>query len=80
MTETTLTALLGWSALINYAVLLLWFALFSFNRDFVYTLHTRWFNLEQAGFDTIHYAAMAGYKLLVLVFNLVPWLVLTLLV
>lgn len=79
MTETTLTALLGWSALINYGVLLFWFALFALRRDFIYTLHTRWFNLEQASFDAIHYTAMAGYKLLVLVFNLVPWLVLTLL-
>ncbi|MDZ7736004.1 MAG: hypothetical protein U5P41_07765 [Gammaproteobacteria bacterium] len=72
----TLSALLGWGALINYAVLLLWFLLFSLGHDFIYNLHGRWFNLRLETFDTLHYGLMGVYKLAILLFNLAPWLVL----
>lgn len=72
----TLSALLGWGALINYAVLLLWFLLFSLGHDFIYNLHGRWFNLRLETFDSLHYGLMGIYKLAILLFNLVPWLIL----
>ncbi len=66
--------LLGWSALINYGVLLVWWLVFSQAHDWMYRLHSRWFKLSVEDFDRIHYATMAGFKVLVLVFNLVPYL------
>ena len=38
-------------------------------------LHGRWFRLSNEQFDTVHYAGMAVYKIGVLLFNLVPFLV-----
>lgn len=73
----TLHALLGACALVNYALLTLWFAVFVLAHDWLRRLHGRWFTLDDATFDAIHYAGMALYKIAVLVFNLVPWLVLT---
>jgi hypothetical protein len=67
---------LGWSALINYAVLISWFLVFCFAHDWMYGLHGRWFKLSVERFDAIHYAAMAFYKLCIFVFNLAPYLAL----
>lgn len=76
MPVETLHALLLWSTVINYLVLLCWFAIFSLAHNWMYQLHANWFRLSVERFDTIHYAGMAGYKIAVLVFNLVPYLAL----
>lgn len=76
MTIETLSAVLGWSAIINYIVLLVWFLVFACWHDFIYNLHSRWFNLRLETFDAMHYISMALFKLGILLFNLVPWLAL----
>ncbi|KAF1071733.1 MAG: hypothetical protein GAK45_00439 [Pseudomonas citronellolis] len=58
--------------LLNYAVLLLWFAAFSLAHDPLQRLHSRWFQLDRKTFDTLHYGGMAVYKIGILLFNLVP--------
>ena len=68
--------LLGWSTLINWIILLVWFAIFALARGWMYRLHGRWFRLSAEQFDAIHYAGIASYKILILLFNLVPYLVL----
>lgn len=65
--------------LINYTVLLIWFAAFSFAHDGLYRLHSRWFSLPAERFDALHYGAMAVYKIGVLLLNLVPLIALCLL-
>jgi hypothetical protein len=65
-----------WSLALNYAVLLVWFALFAYAHEALYRLHGRWFRLSPEAFDAIHYAAMAGYKIAIIVLNLVPYLAL----
>lgn len=76
MSVEMLRDLLGWSALVNYLVLLWWFVAFVYAHDLVYRIHTRWFTLTPEQFDAIHYGGIGLYKLLVFVFNLVPFLVL----
>ena len=76
MTLDTLSALLGWSCLLNYLILLIWFIFFSIGHDCVYRLHSRFFNLRLESFDAIHYSLMGIYKLGILVFNLMPWIIL----
>lgn len=78
MTIEELGTLLGWSALINYLILLLWFTLFSLCHQWIYRLHTRWFRLQPEIFDSLHYGLMGGYKLLIIVFNFIPWLIMCL--
>ena len=67
---------LTWSLVINYVILLTWFAAFVLARGFMRQLHGRWFSLSDQAFDAIHYAAMATYKLAIFMFNLVPLLAL----
>ena len=64
--------------MLNYGVLLIWFLGFSLMHDPLYRLHRRWFTLPIERFDAIHYAGMAGYKIAILLFFLVPWLALAL--
>ena len=79
MSIDTLRDFLLYSTLINFVILLWWFGWLVFAHDSVYRLHRRWFALSVEQFDAIHYAAMAGYKLAVMVFFFVPWLALTIL-
>jgi hypothetical protein len=67
-----------WCTLINYGILLLWFMAFVFAREPIQSLHGRWFRLSAEQFDALHYGAMAVYKIGILLFNLVPWVVLSL--
>ena len=79
MDAATLRHFLGWGVVAHYAILLVWFGVFVFARGGLYRLHGRFFpNLTPQAFDAIHYGGMAVYKLLVLAFWLVPWLVLAL--
>jgi hypothetical protein len=61
-----------YSAVINYAVLIVWFLAFVTARGQLYRLHGKWFRLSPEGFDATHYAAMAVYKLGILLFTVVP--------
>ena len=69
---------LGWCSAINLGGLMLWFLVFVFAHDFVFRIHTRWFKIAQERFDEIHYTMMGYYKLAMMLFNLVPYLVLRL--
>ncbi len=78
MTSTveTLRGVLGWTALINYALLALWFLVFLFAHDWLYNLHEGWFDFPVQTFDTVHYTAMAIFDLGTIMFFLVPWVAL----
>jgi len=58
--------------IVNYVVLLIWFAAIVFAKNWIRRLHGRWFNLSEATFDAIHYGGMAAYKVGVLLFVLAP--------
>ncbi len=76
MTNEILRAVLGWTALLNIAVLMFWFLVFVFAHDFVLRLHGRWFELTRPQFDRIHYAGMAMFKLGNVLFFIAPYLAL----
>ena len=65
-----------WCTVINYGVLLCWFLVFVFAQDWMFGLHGRWFHIRPEQFDAIHYAAMAIYKIGILLLNLVPYVAL----
>lgn len=77
MNLETLKELLLWCTIINYCVLLVWFFVFVFARGFILGIHGRWFKLSNEEFDSIHYRGMAYYKIGVILFNLTPYLALT---
>ena len=74
MTIEILSSILGWAAIINLGIVTLWFLVFTICHDRLFRLHSKWFNLSEEKFDTIHYAGMTFYKLGTYLFNLVPFL------
>jgi hypothetical protein len=68
-----------WCTIINYAILLVWFGLFTLERDWMERMHGRWFRLSAEQFDAIHYGGMAVYKIGILLLNLVPLIALSIL-
>jgi len=77
MTLESLREVFMWCTLINYGILMVWFLVFAFAHDWMQALHGRWFTLRREQFDAIHYAGMAALKILILIFNLVPWIALS---
>ena len=65
-----------WCLIINMGILLYWFAFFALARGFVYRMHTKWFKISEEQFNAINYTMMGVFKLLVIVFNLVPYIAL----
>ena len=79
MDITILKSLLGWCLVINYGVLLFWFAVLMLARDWITGLHSRMFDIDAATVSSAHYTLMGHFKLLVFVFNLAPWIALLIL-
>jgi hypothetical protein len=72
MTAIEIERVLLGSALLNYAILLIWLGAFIFSHEWMYRLHTRWFKIPVETFDAVHYGAMAVYKVGILLLNLAP--------
>jgi len=76
MTVHELQSVLVWCLILNYALLILWFAVFVLAHDWIYRMHTRWFKLSPEAFDAANYLGMAIYKIGVILFVLIPFIAL----
>ena len=77
MTIDMIREALLWCFVINMGLLLWWFLFLTLAHDWVYRFHSKWFKLSVESFDTIHYAGLAFFKIAIFVFNIVPYLALT---
>jgi hypothetical protein len=68
-----------WCTVLNYGILVVWFLVFVFAHNWIQRLHGRWFRLSREHFDALHYAGMSIYKIGIILFNLVPLIVLSIL-
>ncbi|MBU3069428.1 hypothetical protein KOI40_06315 [Aestuariicella sp. G3-2] len=76
VTIETLPTVLGWCAIMNIAIVSCWFVMMTFAGDWVYRLHSRWFDMPRERFAEIHYVGMMRYKLASFMFTIVPYLAL----
>ena len=76
MTVEMVRDFLGWCAVMNIGLLLVWFVGIVVAHDWIFRVHSKWFALSKERFDTIHYAALAFFKMSVFLFNVVPYLAL----
>lgn len=76
MSLAMLTDFLELCLLINAAILLLTTVSIYFLRDFLLRTHKAMFNLSEVDLANRYFAYLAQFKLLVLVFNFTPYLVL----
>jgi len=63
-----------WCFIINYSILLVWFLMIVVAKDFIYNIHTKWFDISKDKFNSINYMWMGFFKLSIFIFNLVPYL------
>jgi hypothetical protein len=70
----TLSALLGWCLLINLGMYLVTVVAVAYGRRLILRLHGARFGLDPGTLPTILYGFVGLYKLLIIVFNLAPWL------
>ena len=76
MSIEVIRSFLLWCAVINYGVLVLWFLFFVLAHDGIQRFHGKWFHFSREQFDSLHYVGMSIYKIGILLFNLVPYVVL----
>ena len=73
MTINEIREVLGWCSVINLGLLLVSFLMMTAAGGFVYRMHKRWFPVTEPQFKVGVHTFFAVYKLLVLVFNVVPY-------
>ncbi|MCX5834425.1 MAG: hypothetical protein NTV99_07935 [Deltaproteobacteria bacterium] len=59
-------------------LLLIWFMSFTFGGGWIYSFHSKWFQIPLQTFEAIHYAGMAFTKILLILFFLIPYIVIRL--
>lgn len=74
MTVEIVRDVLAWCTVMNFAVLFLWFMVFSLAHDRLYRVHGKWCKLSVETFDAIHYGGMGFFKLCIFLLNLAPYL------
>ena len=72
----TLTTFFMWCTIINGSLLVLWFTMFIFAPDLVYRTQCKWFPIPRETFNVVMYSFLGLFKIVFLVFNVVPYVAL----
>ena len=76
MTLTEIANFLGWCTLLDFGLLILATLALAIAHEPVSKLHGKWFHMEPADLSRAYFGFLANFKILVIVFNLVPYLAL----
>ena len=71
-----LVSFLGWCSVINIAVLLFSTIMLVLMKDFVIRTHSKMFDLDPQTLPAIYFRYLGNFKVLVIVFNLAPYIAL----
>ncbi len=78
MTQEILTAVFGWMTVLNFAILLFSSLMIVTMQDWIAGIHGKMFQMDQAEVKKAYFKFLANYKLLTIVFCLMPWVALKL--
>lgn len=76
MDKAEILHLLGWCSLIYLIFLLVWSLILVACHDWMYGLHSKWIVISVEKFNSAHYILLGLFKIIWLMFFLVPYLVL----
>jgi len=76
MDTQTLTSFFMWCTIINGGLLIFWSTVFMAAPDVVYRTQRKWFPIPRETFDVVMYAFLGMFKIVFLVFNVVPYVAL----
>ncbi len=72
----TFTSFFMWCTIINGGIFVVWTVFSLFARDFMYRVHSKWFSIPRETFEPVIYSFLGLFKIVYLVFNVVPYLAL----
>jgi hypothetical protein len=72
----TLTTFFMWCTIINGALLVLWTAMWILAPDLVYRTQSKWFPIPRETFNVVFYSFLGLFKIVFLIFNVVPYVAL----
>ncbi len=78
MTQEVLTSVFGWMAILNIAVLLFTTFMIVLLQDWIAGVHAGMFKMERPDVKRAYFRYLANYKILTLIFCIIPWLALKL--
>ncbi len=76
MNMQTLTTFFMWCTILNGALLLLWVTTWILAPNLVYRLQSRWFPIPRETFNVVFYSFLGLFKIVYLIFNVVPYVAL----
>ncbi len=72
----TLTTFFMWCTIINGSLLVLWTTICILAPDLVYRTQSKWFPIPRETFNVVMYSSLGFFKIVFLVFNVVPYVAL----
>lgn len=78
MTQEFATSVFGWMAALNIAVLLFTALMVLLLQEQIAGIHSKLFQMERSEVKRAYFRYLANYKILTLIFCIVPWLALKL--
>lgn len=76
MDIATVRAFFMWCTIVDAGLLVLSFLMLAFAGDWVYRMHGKWFPMSRETFNVVIYSYLGVFKILIIVLNLVPAIVL----
>jgi hypothetical protein len=76
MDIATLTTFFMWCTIINVGILVVWIIVFGLAPEFTYRIQTKLFPMPRETFNVIVYSGFSIYRIVFVVFNLVPYVAL----
>lgn len=72
----TLTSFFMWCSIINIGILIFLALIYMLVPNLAYQLQSKFIPISRETFDIVFYSFMGFFKVIVLVFNVVPWIAL----
>lgn len=72
----TLTRFFMWCTIIDGGLFIIWVAFFALAPNLIYRVQNTIFPLPREKFDVVIYSALAFFKLILIFFNIVPYVAL----
>jgi len=67
-----------WSVILNYLLLIIWSGIFLLGKNWLYAIHSQFFDISKPAFNAFNYGGMGLYKMLIFIFCLIPYIALQL--
>ena len=71
-----LTRFFMWCTILNGGLLIFSLLICTFSGDWVHRMHSKWFPMPREMFNVVIYSFIGLFKIIFLVFNVVPWVAL----